>query len=477
MLLKQCFRNKNILILGYSKSGQSAQKLLENIAKNIYVFDKKFKTKILNKNNKIKKNNKYNKNNKNNFILNKNNIFLKENIFFENNLNNILKKYKIHFCIVSPGFPLDSKEIKLLKIKKIRLVSELELGTTFCQGKIFAITGTNGKTTTAHALFHIFSTAKKQCFLCGNVGTPISEIAPFTTPNSLLVVEVSSFQMETTKFFHPYASAFLNLSPDHLDRHKTMSLYGTQKNKINMWHKTQKFFNFDNIETRRIASKFLNAKFFSLKKSPHNKHLNLIKENNLIGDFNNSNLLSATILALCAKISPHYILKANQTFYAPDHRLQLVAHTKNLAFINDSKSTNIASTLAALSAVKGKTVLLLGGSNKDLDFSPLARKEIFSVIGYGETLPLISKAFSRHPFFTPAVNLEDALKKAIQIALDSLKPLTIYRIETSKKQTSQIHSPISILLSPACASFDEFASYKERGEKFCALVNQFISDN
>ena len=163
------FSNKNILIYGYGRSGKAVCKLLENTAKNIYIYDEKFSCKTQN-------------NNENNKINNKNNIFndfLNKNIYLIDNFNK-LNNIKINICIISPGVNLANKNVLVLKKQNIKIISELELGASLCKGKIFAITGTNGKTTTAHLLYEIFKTAKKDCFLCGNVGTPICEIATQT---------------------------------------------------------------------------------------------------------------------------------------------------------------------------------------------------------------------------------------------------------------------------------------------------------
>ncbi|MFQ6749917.1 MAG: UDP-N-acetylmuramoyl-L-alanine--D-glutamate ligase [Clostridia bacterium] len=463
MLYQRSFQDKNILILGYGKSGFSATKLLTPFAKQIFVYDKNFSTKILNnklKNNLflIKKNNFYN-------ILTKNkktdaasiNIVDEENkVFFENNILKILAKNKIHFCIVSPGFDINSKEVKLIKSATVRLVSELELGAAFCRGKIFAITGTNGKTTTSNALFHIFKTAKKQCFLCGNVGTPITEITPLTTNKSLIVCEVSSFQMETTKHFAPYASATLNIQPDHLDRHKTMKNYAFQKTKIFANCKTKKFLNFDDQVTKNLKKKYFDAQYFSLK---NKKSLFIIKNNKLLGNFNQSNLLCAAMLAKSAGISSAQISQAMKTFRGLPHRLQFVAKHQNITFVNDSKSTNVASTLAALEAVSGKTILMLGGANKNLCFGDIAKKEIFCVIAFGEAKEKILEDFGGHNTnILSAENFESAFNLATQVAKAHKEDITI-------------------LLSPACASFDEFQNYAHRGTTFENLVKKFVEEN
>ncbi|MBR5226657.1 MAG: UDP-N-acetylmuramoyl-L-alanine--D-glutamate ligase [Clostridia bacterium] len=300
----------------------------------------------------------------------------------------------------------------------------------------------------------LFSTAKKKCFLCGNVGTPITEIAPLTTNKSLLVVEVSSFQMEATKNFQTFASAILNILPDHLDRHKTFENYLYNKSKILSYYKTKKIFNADDKNAHTLSKKYLNAKMVSMQNP---KTFCLAEKNNLLGFYNLSNLCIASALAKEAGIKDEVIKKANQTFLPLNHRLKKVASFKNITFINDSKSTNIASTLSALESVDEKTILLLGGSSKNLDFSPLAKKKVFCVIGYGETLPEIKRAFKEKANFFEAQNIESAFNLATNLAINS-------------------NDPTTILLSPASASFDEFTGYDKRGEFFESLVENFLQN-
>lgn len=507
MLCQSSFQDKNILVLGFGKSGQSATNLLANIAKNIFVFNENLKVKICqktsiickNKNKsilkKIIKNNQNKlKNNQNKINLIKNNLFLsnyynfkkqlfckkqkhfanilldnqsqitcqnypKNNVFLSDNLDEILQKNHFHFCVVSPGVSVFSDLVNKVRAHKICVLSELELGAIFCRGKIFAITGTNGKTTTCHALFHVFKTAQKHCFLCGNVGTPITQIASQTTKNSLVVCEVSSFQMETTKNFRPYAAALLNVMPDHLDRHKTLARYAREKTKLFDYWGTKKVFNIDDYQTAKIAKKYFCKQKYSIKnKKILKNNLNLIKNNNLIGKFNFSNLACVATLARLAKIPLKQIQVAIQTFVGLPHRLVRVGAWQNVQFVNDSKSTNIASTLVALSAMRGKVVLMLGGAEKNLNFLPLAKANIFAVVAFGEVRKKLAKAFFAHNNFCVAANFEDAFWRATELA---------------KRQTENV----TVLLSPATSSFDEFCSYQERGVAFECLVKEFCEQN
>ncbi|MDD4816205.1 MAG: UDP-N-acetylmuramoyl-L-alanine--D-glutamate ligase [Clostridia bacterium] len=447
------FENKNILIFGYGKSGKAVFDLIKNTANNIYIYDKKFNYKMQN-NNKINKNN-----NKNNYFDN----ILNKNIYLIDNFDKLIN-IKLHFCIISPGVNLANKNIKYLKQQNIKILSELEFGASFCQGKIFAITGTNGKTTTVNLLYQIFKNAKKDCYLCGNVGTPISEIAIKTQKNSLIVCEVSSFQLETTKNFKPFASCILNIEPDHLDRHKNLENYCNIKNKINNFWKTKKVFNVDNINVNKLSKKYFNSINFSCNNNIFLKTINKIDyifyknkkivstdKINLLGKKNLENVLCAIILAKEVNISDKIIEQTLKNFKGLPNRLEIVKKSKNITYINDSKSTNILSTLFALETVGENVILLLGGSDKNLNFFPIFEKhKIKHTVIFGEVAKKIAKVAGEADY-TVVDNFKTACKTAFAMAREN----------------------DTVLLSPACASFDEFTSYEERGQKFVEYVNKF----
>lgn len=379
---------------------------------------------------------------------------------------------------------------------------------------------------------------------------PFAKSQKKTTAKSLVVSEVSSFQLESTKNFKPFASCILNLADDHLDRHKTLENYGFFKNKINNHFATKKIFNTQDKNVLEYSKKYLNSLNFDAKNNffikNNHKIFNLIEKNNLIGDFNRQNLAAACIMASLAKISDKYIKTAVESFKGLPHRLEVVFENEDLRIINDSKSTNPHSTLAALDAVGENTILLLGGSGKDLDFSPIFQKHFLHCIAFGETRDKIAEASNKfaslqtnsqpnqdqstnpsaslqHLTLTIKEKFKDAVEYALELSKNMVKSipknieenklvnykeiiknklknkeLTKNELKSSEKlikdaknnkklienenslannlikdkdfSKNNSSQKINILLSPACASFDEFTSYEDRGEKFREVV-------
>ena len=527
------FKDKNILIFGYERSGRAVLSLLKKSDARLFIYDDKLTAKIMKntkntieniekltiknsesenfkdlktgnfknfekinnqkpdfksfqtknfgsqnkeKNKKVKENKKYE------VFLTK---FLDDDICFIENFSDFMK-YNINLCVISPGVSLENPKIKELKTAQIKIISELELGALFCKGKIFAITGTNGKTTASHLLYEIFKASGAKCFLCGNVGVPICEIAHLTTSECLIVCEVSSFQLETTKNLKCFATTILNIQPDHLNRHKSMENYTNIKNKINKFFKTKKIFNIDDEITAKISKEFnsaiecstikktngcyikkkndkLNENFeendtisdnCDEKKFIYYKNREIMPTDNikLIGTKNLENILCTIALAKQVKIKNEHIRLAVENFKPLPNRLEFVNKINDITFINDSKSTNILSTLMALESVGDNVILLLGGSDKGLDFSPIfLRHKIKTTIAFGESLQKIESA-AFNTILIKAENFNSACVTAFKIA---------------KKNDI-------VLLSPACASFDEFTSFEERGERFKKNIKNFF---
>ena len=385
-----------------------------------------------------------------------------ENATIIKNLNLVDPK-TLDFAVISPGVDINSPKLKFLLQNGVKLKSELELGVENLKAKLFTVTGTNGKTTCVNLLHAIFLQAGKKCELFGNVGTPATSVINKLS-HGYGVCEVSSFQMETTDKLKSFASVLLNLAPDHLDRHKTMENYIALKLKL-LEQAKFKVFNADDEICYNLSKRFNNAILFSKNRVTNGAYLKdgficykgrrVLKRSviKLLGEKNLENVLAVVTLAKLGNIKSSIIAKAISNFKPLEHRLELAGVMDNIMFVDDSKSTNISSTLCALSAFKDRDiVLMLGGRGKNLDFSPIFENKLYAVVCFGECgLEILRSAKAEY------IAYEENLKSALNRAYLFAGPNSV------------------VLLSPACASFDEFSSYKQRGDYFKKLVSEIIT--
>ena len=423
------FKGKSVLVYGMGTSGQSASKLLHDQGACVSVYDDE---------------NRFGN-------------------FFPFESNPMSKKYD--FVVVSPGVKvLGNKLISYFILSKTKVLSELDLAYLFNRGQIIGITGTNGKTTVTSLVGDIYKKAGKETYVCGNIGLPFSSIATKTKKDSIVVCEVSNLQLELSSLFKADACAILNLAPDHLDRHGSMEEYVRVKKKILSGSRGQKVvLNFDDELVRNIQ---INKKtlFFSkklLKKGVFLKN-NAIYYNKtkiislldipLFGEKNIENVMSAVALSVINKIKPAVIREAIMAFKAPSHRLEYLGEVNGAVVFDDSKATNISSTLGAINSVGERgLVILLGGQNKDFKFDEIFNKgycfeEILCFGACGKEVYDCALEYGYSPL------LFDTMKEASAYARDNAR-------EGQK-----------ILLSPACASFDEFSSYAVRGQIFKEIM-------
>ena len=422
-------KGKNVLVYGMGISGQTSAKLLYEEGACVSIFDdeKRFS-----------------------------NIFCYEQ-------NPMLKKYDL--VVVSPGIKvLGNPLLSHFFMTKTEVISELDLGYLFCKGKVIGITGTNGKTTVTSLVGEIFKTAGKETYVCGNIGLPITSIAKKTNQESIIVCEVSNFQLELSKYFKPSTACILNLAPDHLDRHGSFEEYLRVKKKILSKDKKQKvILNFDDeiagklkvdkkttFFSKKILSKGVfvknNAIFFNKTK------VLPISEISLFGEKNLENVLASVSVALLQKVKPNIIREAVRNFKAPSHRLEYLGEYNGASVFDDSKATNISSTLGAISSLGERgLVLLLGGQNKDFKFDEIFNKgwEFEKVICFGQAGQDIFDCAEKYGY-SP-------------LLFPTMKQATHYVKTIAEKG-------IKILLSPSCASFDEFSSYAVRGDIFKEII-------
>lgn len=378
--------------------------------------------------------------------------------------------------VVSPGVPPKAPPLTLAREKGIRIVSEVEVALHFLpRSRIVAITGTNGKTTTTALIAHILERLSGSAAKAGNIGTPLSEVALSAEPPAWIALEMSSFQLHDTPRLRPLVGVLTNLSPDHLDRYERVEDYYGDKARLfsGADSRSRWVVNGDDTRVREMASGVPGEHHaFSLRERADafydegRDKLVLLgepliprKEFPLLGRHNVANALAASLAVAVADDSHRApearltIAAALGTFRPLPHRLELVGEFSGVQWINDSKATNVSSAAVAIDGMERPTVLLLGGRHKGEPYSPLLdvmRNKIKKIIAYGEAAPLIERDLGRGvPLEVRGADFEDAVGAARSAA-----------------------SPgDAILLSPACSSYDMFANYEERGERFRSLAS------
>ncbi len=379
--------------------------------------------------------------------------------------------------VISPGVPIQAPFIEAARQKGIPVIGELELGYQLLEGTVVAITGTNGKTTTTTLVGAICKNAGRLTYVAGNIGYPLTAVAGHSHPEDVVVVEVSSFQCESIDTFRPDVAAVLNITEDHLNRHGTMRAYIGTKRRIfeRQTGEQVAVFNWDDPECREMA-KGLSARvmWFSRKEPvPEGayvqdgevivaqrdmppKALCPIDEIKIPGAHNLENALAATVMTVALGVPLPVIRHTLRTFEGVEHRIEFVREVDGVRYINDSKGTNVDATLKAVEAMRAPTVLLAGGSDKGIDFAPLAmaiknRPMIGQVVLIGETAPKIASALEAVGYKS-YVHAGSDMREAVNKCRESAQP------------------GWNVLLSPACASFDMFKDYEHRGEVFKQLV-------
>jgi UDP-N-acetylmuramoylalanine--D-glutamate ligase len=384
-----------------------------------------------------------------------------ENAFLEQDL-----------IVPSPGVPADAPLLQAARAKGVAIWSEVELAGRFLEGRLIGITGSNGKTTTTSLIEHILKGAGFSTILAGNIGTPLISRVDQTSDDTITVVELSSFQLELIETFRPNISVFLNLTPDHLDRHHTLEEYGRAKARIfeNQTKADSAVLNADDPATTSLAPTKPRVFWFSRK--PPAVQGAFVRENEIIfrnggeeevvlslqeiplpGAHNVENVLAAVAATRLAGAEPTAIAKGVRSFAGVEHRLEFVAEVGGVRYYNDSKATNVDAALKALDSFPGRILILLGGKDKGSDYAalqrPLREKAILALL-IGAAAEKIEKQI------TGSVAIEHAgtIERAVEIASHAARRGDV------------------VLLAPACASFDQFQNYEHRGRVFKELVHQ-----
>ncbi len=451
------FKKSSFTILGAGRSGISVAKLLKGRGAKVFLSDGSDKSKLKYLDEAVLK---------------------KDNIDFELG-GHTEKVFQSDFIIKSPGIFPDSDVItKAVKLNK-KIYSEIEAAYWFCKCPVIAITGTNGKTTTTVLTGEIFKNAGYDTKVCGNVGLAFSEIVNDVKEDSIVVLEVSSFQLNNIEEFKPKVSVLLNITPDHIDWHKSFENYLRSKLEIakNQTEEDTVIVNYDNEILRERIQNFIPKKaYFSIKEKLTDKNITtgcFSKNGRIIyfdktknieeeimetgeikirGNHNLYNSLAAIISARAFEIKSEIIREALMKFQGVEHRIEFVREINGVNFYNDSKSTNIDSLIVALESFDKNIILILGGRETGNDYTKvdeLVGEKVKIIIALGETKEKIFDHFDKNNKVIKTDSLEEAVS-------------TAYRFSESGD---------TVLLSPSCKSFDMFESYEHRGNEFKRLVN------
>ncbi len=375
--------------------------------------------------------------------------------------------------VISPGVPHDLAVLEKARRAGIPVIGEIELASRFIEIPLVAITGTNGKTTTTEMVGRILAAAGRKVFVGGNIGNPLIEIVCGQKDLDVIVAEVSSFQLDTTIYFRPQVAVLLNISADHLDRYPDMDAYLASKARIfaNQQPEDTAVFNADDPQVAGLAANLTARKkpYYCCRRldqapddaaavvladrivlrSASGEHTIDITNSNLMGAHNRQNMAAAALAAMAAGAGPDAVQSVLERFQTLDHRLETVATVRGVRFVNDSKATNIDAVARALECFDVPVILIMGGRNKGYDFKSLqehVRQRVKKLIVMGEAADQIITALGHLPAqgTIRVSGMQEAVRQAFASAVAG---------ET-------------VLLSPACASFDMFGNYAERGREF-----------
>lgn len=369
--------------------------------------------------------------------------------------------------VLSPGVDPNLAALQASRRKGTPLVPEIELASWFLEVPILAITGTNGKTTCTTLLGMCLQAWGRRVFVGGNIGNPLINAVRASPPWEMAVVEVSSFQLEATERFRPKVAALLNLTEDHLDRHPTFDAYARAKGRVfrNQGAGDVAVVNLDDLEAVRLippsprmevwgftlmdgrpAQAARAAGGISLWVGGETIKLE-VRNDYLSAPHGAQNLMAAALCAMAVGCPLKALREGTQSFSGLEHRMETVGEINGVRFVNDSKATNVGAVLSALAACEGPVVLIAGGKDKGIDFTPLGeavRTKARAVILLGEAAGRIAAALGGEVPLYMVQGMEDAVHKALELARPG----------------------DTVLLSPACSSFDQYGDYTERGRHF-----------
>ena len=446
-----------IMVAGAGKSGIAATQMLLQLGADVLLFDSNVDLDV----EKIKSN-----------FPDTRQLLIKTGELKKNDINTV------SLCVISPGIDLETPFVKVLDQAGIPVWSEIQLAFQKDKGQLVAITGTNGKTTTTALTGAVMNKKFPGTFVVGNIGLPYTETCLQTNESSVTVLETSSFQLETISDFRPHVSAILNITPDHLNRHHTMEKYIAIKESITM-NQTEKDFcvlNYDDPVLREFGqSKELKSKvvFFSsrhmLDDGYYLRDGNIcrrlggreeeiimpVSDLQIIGQHNYENAMAAIAMGFCMDVPEDKICEACREFVAVEHRIEFVRERTGVRYYNDSKGTNPDASIKAIQAMPGPTLLIGGGYDKHSTYDEWVSEfegKVKYLVLIGETRDAIAECCRKHGFDN--VMYAESLEEAVKVC------------------ASYSEMGDCVLLSPACASWDMFKNYEERGRLFKKYVNE-----
>lgn len=379
----------------------------------------------------------------------------------------------LDLAVMSPGVPQDIPPVERLKGKGVRIWGEVELAYQMGKGKVLAVTGTNGKTTTTALLGEIMKAYSDSVFVVGNIGNAYTAAALDTKEESFVVAEISSFQLETIEKFAPKVSAILNITEDHLNRHHTMEEYIRVKELITANQTKEDFciLNYEDPILREFADKcpatvvffsserrlsqgiFLEGDRILMRMGEQETEIVKTGELYLLGKHNYENVMAAAAMAWCIGVPAETIRKTAMKFKAVPHRIEFVEEIDGVAYYNDSKGTNPDAAIKGIQAMERPTLLIGGGYDKESSYEEWIRSfdgKVRFLVLIGQTREKIEKAAHECGFYNTI--LAENLEEAVKICADKAR------------------KGDAVLLSPACASWGQFDNYEQRGDKFKEYV-------
>jgi UDP-N-acetylmuramoylalanine--D-glutamate ligase len=448
-------KNKRVLVVGLGKSGLSAAMFLRSQGARVTVSDTRSAVALAKEIPAL----------------------LEAGIMVESGGHGLLTFRRQDLIVVSPGVPMDTPEVKQVVVFGLPVIGELELASRYLQGQVVAITGSNGKTTTTTLVGKIFRDAGMPTLMGGNIGLPVIDLVAKSTPDTVNVLEVSSFQLETVEEFHPRIAVILNITPDHLDRHGSFERYVAAKERIfaRQVPGDALVLNGDDRVVQMCASRAKSDVFwFSGTKAVRRgafvrdgvivwvekeggvtEPVMPVSEVHLKGAHNIENVLAAVCAARLAMIPAESIRTSVAGFTAVEHRLEFVRALRGIEFYNDSKATNVDATMKAVASFAGGVHLILGGKDKDSDYSLMAdllKERVKIVYTIGSAAEKIERQLHGVVKMVSAETMQVAVAEAAKAAV----------------------AGDVVLLSPACSSFDQFENYEHRGRVFRDLVNELL---